>query len=400
MSLHYEVKDRFQDVLVFSLWDEDGEVDDFVGECLLPLKSIPLDEHNFHPAMHPFRLTLHEDNDVVKGFNSVSQKNDGKVSKLSVEVGYSEFFNSSIVKTKIIDLLQYGSHQVKRAALSTCYSYWTEGEENLLRVLADLIEDESDEIRFASMKVFVELSKYDDEMTIETICKKLTSDDQKCRHLALHILSNIVTQGSAIAVNVVLSLLRETSMQKRDLVFDAITLIADHSLIQTLIARGKDKSDVSRADCLSLLAVILTKDDHWLLAGNANFLRNLSDHLADLTTLMKDEDPGCRRAAVECIAKIALLNKVCFPEATAEARRMLEEREGIEAHSGDPNPIIQSTIRNSLQKIRVKTGTYVDYQRTEEGQFSQLLPAKWVKLSASRGIVSEEVGRKRFCCLP
>eukprot|EP00960_Hanusia_phi_P028732 747574-Hanusia_phi.AAC.22 len=106
---------------------------------------------------------------------------------------------------------------------------------------------------------------------------------------------------------------------------------------------------------------------------------------------MVDEDAGCRRAAVDCIAKIALLNKVASPEVTNEARRLLEQKEGVDAHTRDANPIIQTTVRNALRKIRSGTRTYVDYHRTEEGQYSKILPAKWVKLSQSGGIVSEEV---------
>eukprot|EP00960_Hanusia_phi_P028731 747574-Hanusia_phi.AAC.21 len=269
MSLYHEVKNPAQDVLVFSLWDEDGEVDDFVGECVLPLSTIPLDAQDFHPGTHSFRLKLKSDDELVHGYNDVSQKNDGKVSRLSVEVGYSEFFNSSNVKTKILEMLIHGNKEVKLAALSTCYSYWADGEENLLAILADLIEDDDEDVRFASMKLFMELSKFDDEMAIELIGKKLTSNNQRCRHTALHILSQIVTKGSAAAVNVVLSLLKEESLQKRDLAYDATSLIADHSAVNILLARAKNRRDESRADCLSLLGLILTKDDHFLLSGTS-----------------------------------------------------------------------------------------------------------------------------------
>ena len=75
-----------------SIWDEDGEADDLVGTASLSVYEIPFDKVNDEFTFVSKALNIYgPKGEIVRGFDTISNENDGEPSKINVRARYVAF---------------------------------------------------------------------------------------------------------------------------------------------------------------------------------------------------------------------------------------------------------------------------------------------------------------------
>ena len=377
-----EVKDPAVDEIGFSVWDEDGQVDDICGVCSLKVKDIDFDEATGAKPQMSASIQILDINttEAIRGWDAVALRNTGAPSKLLINARYSAYIRPRDLVNQFIELLSETSLETRRDALKCLAAYYTDGNTLILKHVASMLEDEEDSIRLQASLILQELAGVDDDYVVQMVARRLDHVDPRIRHTAVQTLPRIATKGNIIAIQEVARRLESPEAVIRALVSETmpnVTEVGDQAALKEITRRFKHKREEVRQAAIFAFTTIAPVGDH--------------DAISVIEPMMEDEAPSCRQAAVEALKRVSNVGAMGDKTVMDRARIIFQKRIDLNHGAGEPNRVILDSVKKALTCLNVKAPSIFACDPATEGGFNALIPASWLRVSREHGVFTEPV---------
>jgi hypothetical protein len=378
----FEIKEPDVDVIEFSVWDEDGETDDICGICSFFVNDIEFDEATgAKPQISRTLQILDQKTDEpIRGWNAVSLKNDGVLSKLQIKARYTAYMRPKDMINSFIELLYDEDSATRTCALNTVAAFCTDSNIHILEAVANMLEDNDASIRKQASLKLQELAWINDPHVIQLVAQRMDHGDPQIRHVAVETLRRVSSKGNPFAIAQVAKRLESHVSVIRGLVTEAMPEVADTgdmTAVQEICSRFQHKLSEVREAAIRAFASIAPKGDH--------------DMVSIIGPMISDEDQSCRMAAVQSISIICNVGPLGDPTVLERARKILQTRIDFNNGNGDPNRVVLDAVKKAISTLTMEAPWIYGCDPAKGGAFNAILPASWVRITRDRGVFTELV---------